>query len=143
MKARIAPPSELILAYGTPQHTTSVAEIAEDLGAEFCEITEKMLDDALSVCIRQGQRGTAGGNTDFSGDAAIIFHGFTRKRLDEALGKIAVLKIPLKAVVTQQNQSWTVRTLLSELAKERAYFAAANRQRTGTEKTLHQQSDKE
>ena len=82
MKARIVTPQELILGYGAPDQTEALCAAAAALGAEFCEITEGMLDTALSDCIAQGQRGSFGGTPEFSGDAAVIFHGFTRKRLD-------------------------------------------------------------
>lgn len=52
---------------------------------------------------------------------AMIMHGFTRQRLDEFLKnmrKAGVPVIPLKAIVTPYNVSWTFRALYEELEKE-------------------------
>ena len=136
-------PQELILALGSAEQTKAIYEVCVSLGVEFCEITQTMLDTPLSLCIHEGQRGVPCSTSEFSADAAVIFSGFSRKRLDEALDRISDLKIPLKAVVTQKNQSWTVRQLLEELAKERAYFAAMNREKNTQVKPIHQQDKKE
>lgn len=51
----------------------------------------------------------------------MIMHGFTNQRLGEFLQnmrKAGMPVIPLKAIVTPQNISWTFRTLYEELEKE-------------------------
>lgn len=51
----------------------------------------------------------------------MIMHGFTNQRLNEFLQnmrKAGMPIIPLKAIVTPQNISWTFRTLYEELEKE-------------------------
>lgn len=51
----------------------------------------------------------------------MIMHGFTNQRLGEFLQnmrKAGMPLIPLKAIVTPQNVSWTFRTLYEELEKE-------------------------
>ncbi|MDD7390819.1 MAG: DUF3783 domain-containing protein [Lachnospiraceae bacterium] len=51
----------------------------------------------------------------------MIMHGFTNQRLNEFLQnmrKAGMPIIPLKAIVTPRNISWTFRTLYEELEKE-------------------------
>lgn len=56
---------------------------------------------------------------------AIIFCGFDKKTVNlllEAIKRGRLKNIPLKAMLTPNNISWKVETLLQELSKEHEYF---------------------
>lgn len=56
---------------------------------------------------------------------AMIMYGFTQRRLDEflqSMRKAGLPVIPLKAVVTPYNVTWTFRALYEELEREEAAF---------------------
>lgn len=56
---------------------------------------------------------------------AIVFCGFDKKTVNlllEAIKRGRLKNIPLKAMLTPNNISWKVETLLQELSKEHEYF---------------------
>lgn len=56
---------------------------------------------------------------------AMVMYGFTQKRLDEflkSMRRAGLPVIPLKAVVTPYNVSWTFRALYEELEREEEAF---------------------
>jgi hypothetical protein len=58
---------------------------------------------------------------------ALIFCGFDNATLNKVLNGIRrgpLKEVPLKAMVTPNNISWTIRKVLGELEKEHQYFAS-------------------
>ena len=54
-------------------------------------------------------------------NGCIIFSGLSGKQIDSVLTELrkSEVSIPLKAALTPSNQKWSIRKLVSELAKER------------------------
>lgn len=78
---------------------TSETKVHEDLGED--EALEPVTKEALILC-------------GFDNKAVnLLLDGIRRGRLKN---------VPLKAMVTPNNISWTIDTILQELAKEHAYF---------------------
>lgn len=53
-------------------------------------------------------------------DECLIISGFNNKSIDKLLYELRLNNItfPLKCIVTQHNQSWTLNNLIEELKKE-------------------------
>ena len=78
---------------------TSETKVHEDMGED--EALEPVTKEALILC-------------GFDNKAVnLLLDGIRRGRLKS---------VPLKAMVTPNNISWTIDTILQELAKEHAYF---------------------
>ena len=107
MKARIPSSQERkLLLYGlTPEQTNKMEVLAKSLFMEACPLGEESLDRQVG--------------------ALASFPGFDRdwrakERPALPQGACMGIIIPLKAVVTAANQSWSLARLMAELDKERA-----------------------
>ena len=122
MKSRIIPTiPETILSYNIGEKTEKLEEAASSLNMKHVPIPENKAGETVGFLA--GYSGFTSNGTEISAEGeCIIFSGITSKRLDQLLKAMRdrELDIPLKAVVTQHNQSQSIEWLLQELSKERA-----------------------
>ena len=121
MKSRIIPTiPETILSYNIGEKAVKLEEAANSLNMKHVPIPENKAGETVGFLA--GYSGFTSNGTEISAEGeCIIFSGITSKRLDLLLKAMRdrELDIPLKAVVTQHNQSQSIEWLLQELAKER------------------------
>lgn len=121
MKSRIIPTiPETILSYNIGEKTAKLEETANSLNMKHVPIPNDKAGETVGFLAGYG--GFTSNGTEISAEGeCIIFSGITSKRLDQLLKAMRDrgLDIPLKAVITQHNQSQSVEWLLGELAKER------------------------
>lgn len=120
MKSRIIPTiPETILSYNIGEKSAKLEETANSLNMRHVPIPADKAGETVGFLAGYGGFSSNGTAVTAEGEC-IIFSGITSKRLDVLLKALraAGLDIPLKAVVTQHNQSQSVEWLLSELAKE-------------------------
>lgn len=127
MKARIPSSQERkLLLYGlTPEQTNKMEMLAQSLFMEACPLEEESLDRQVGALA-----GFPGFDRDWRAkerpalpqEACMVMAGLSSKELDGLLAgmKREGIIIPLKAVVTAANQSWSLARLMAELDKERA-----------------------
>lgn len=122
MKSRIIPTiPEAILSYNIGEKAAKLEEAANSLNMKHVPIPKNKAGETVGFLA--GYSGFVSNGTEISAEGeCIIFSGITSKRLDQLLKAMREreLDIPLKAVVTQHNQSQSVEWLLDELSKERA-----------------------
>ena len=122
MKSRIIPTiPETILSYNIGEKAEKLEEAASSLNMKHVPIPENKAGETVGFLA--GYSGFTSNGTEISAEGeCIIFSGITSKRLDQLLKAMRdrELDIPLKAVVTQHNQSQSIEWLLQELSKERA-----------------------
>ena len=122
MKSRIIPTiPETILSYNIGEKAEKLEEAASSLNMKHVPIPENKAGETVGFLA--GYSGFTSNGTEISAEGeCIIFSGITSKRLDQLLKAMRdrELDIPLKAVVTQHNQSQSIEWLLGELSKERA-----------------------
>ena len=110
-----------IIAYKQQKNLAALNKIAEKFRIKLVSAND---DDA------ETQLGYFAGFEGFNksekkGEAengCIIFTGLSGKQIDAVLAELrkAEITIPLKAVLTPSNQSWSIKELTTELEKERA-----------------------
>ncbi|MBD5140352.1 MAG: DUF3783 domain-containing protein [Ruminococcus sp.] len=122
MKSRIIPTiPETILSYNIGEKAEKLEEAASSLNMKHVPIPENKAGETVGFLA--GYSGFTSNGTEISAEGeCIIFSGITSKHLDQLLKAMRdrELDIPLKAVVTQHNQSQSIEWLLGELSKERA-----------------------
>ena len=128
MRAHVKRPEPIALIHGlTAQDFSTVENILREQEAQVLEVGCDRL---------HWQVGTLAGFAGFQppqpaenvplASAVLLFSGFSGKAVDRALDALRTtgVKIPLKAVVTATNQSWSFSALAEELDKERAAIMA-------------------
>lgn len=128
MKARIRPlaPCALVWNYSeTEPGFAALADACRKAGLTLIPVIPAQAGLTISrLCGGPGPAEAPETPADFP--AALIMNGLDRARLDSFLKELRAggVSIPLKAMVTPTNQSWTLAALLAELVREREAFAA-------------------
>lgn len=121
MKSRIIPTvPETVLSYNVGEKAAKLEETANSLNMKHVPIPADKAGETVGFLAGYG--GFVSNGTEISADGeCVIFSGISSKRLDVLLKAMREMgiDIPLKAVVTQHNQSRSVEWLLTELEKER------------------------
>lgn len=120
MKSRIIPTiPETVLSYKIGEKAADLKKAADSLNIKHTVIPDDSAGESIGFLA--GYSGFVSNGSKICADGeCIIFSGINNKRLDLLLKAMREkkLEIPLKAVVTQHNQSKSVVWLLEELAKE-------------------------
>ena len=122
MKAHIAAlPPVTALAWKVPEDS-ALDKVCAGAGVRLRTVKEEDLGRTVAaLCGLPGaeEGGLNAGPADPT--PALVLWGLDRKGLDAFLDRLrqAQVSIPLKAVVTDTNRSWTFDSLLKELAAER------------------------
>lgn len=127
MKSRIIPTvPETILSYNIGEKSAKLEDAANSLGMKHVPIPADKAGETVGFLAGYGGFTSNGTEASAEGEC-VIFSGITSKRLDVLLKAMRGrgLDIPLKAVVTQHNQSQSVKWLLEELSKEHNAVAEA------------------
>ena len=128
MKARIRLLAPCALVWNYSETEPGFAALADACRAEgLTLIPVSPAETGLTIARLCGGPGPASAPA-LAGDwpAALIMNGLDRARLGGFLTRLRAggVSIPLKAMVTPTNQSWTLAALLAELVQERDAFAA-------------------
>ena len=120
MRSRIIPTlPETVLSYGIGEKRTALDRVTGALGMVHKEISEDQAGEQVGFLAGYGGFSSNGSQISAEGEC-VIFSGIEGNRLDTVLKAMRAegISIPLKAVVTETNQSQTLVWLLEELAKE-------------------------
>ncbi len=121
MRSRIIPTvPETVLSYNLGEKEPLLEEAAASLNMKHTKIPSDKAGEPIGFLAGYGGFVSNGASATAEGEC-VIFSGISSKRLDALLKVMREkgLDIPLKAVVTQHNQSKSVKWLLEELEKER------------------------
>lgn len=121
MRSRIIPTvPETVLSYNLGEKETLLEEAAASLNMKHTKIPSDKAGEPIGFLAGYGGFVSDGVSVTAEGEC-VIFSGISSKRLDALLKAMREkgLDIPLKAVVTQHNQSKSLKWLLEELEKER------------------------
>ena len=132
MKAHIARPSLAALTWSLEEGGngwTALEKAAAPLGMKLVAAQPDALDQTVGHLLGLAQRPQtqpehpAPLREDFP--PAVVFSGLDDSQLDQVLAAMRGYDgvIPLKAIVTETNQSWSLRSLLGELYRERQAMA--------------------
>lgn len=125
MRSRIIPTiPETVLSYNIGEKAAVLEEAAVSLNMKHIHIAADKAGETVGFLAGYGGFSSNGSEVSAEGEC-VIFSGITSKRLDALLKAMRErgLDIPLKAVVTQHNQSQSVEWLLKELVKEHEAIA--------------------
>ncbi len=128
MRSRIIPTiPETVLSYNLGEKESQLEETAASLNMKYVPIPSDKAGETVGFLAGYGGFSSNGSEVSAEGEC-VIFSGITSKRLDALLKAMRErgLDIPLKAVVTQHNQSQSVEWLLKELAKEHEAITKEN-----------------
>lgn len=121
MKSRLITASERIIAYKQEKNLPKLQRISDKLRIKLVIAQDADADSPLGYFA--GFEGFSKSEKILeSTDPCIIFSGLSSRRIDAVLSEMKKtgLSVPLKAVVTASNQSWSIKKLTAELAKERS-----------------------
>lgn len=121
MRSRIIPTvPETVLSYNLGEKESLLEEAAASLNMKHTKIPSDKAGEPIGFLAGYGGFVSNGVSVTAEGEC-VIFSGISSKRLDALLKAMweKGLDIPLKAVVTQHNQSKSLKWLLEELEKER------------------------
>lgn len=121
MRSRIIPTvPETVLSYNLGKKEPLLEEAAASLNMKHTKIPSDKAGEPIGFLAGYGGFVSNGVSVTAEGEC-VIFSGISSKRLDALLKAMREkgLDIPLKAVVTQHNQSKSLKWLLEELEKER------------------------
>lgn len=122
MRSRIIPTvPETVLSYNLGEKEPLLEEAAASLNMKHTKIPSDKAGEPIGFLAGYGGFVSNGVSVTAEGEC-VIFSGISSKRLDallKAMREKGLDDIPLKAVVTQHNQSRSVKWLLEELEKER------------------------
>lgn len=129
MKAHIARTPRIVLAWGLESDSTALAALEKAAGSLKMTVKPVSADNltvtVASLCgLPQGHTTAKFTPGDDVFPAAAVFCGLSDRELDQMLGALKGVDIPLKAIVTPTSQNWELGALLSELCRERDAIAA-------------------
>lgn len=121
MKARIINSTDgRIIAYKQQENLTALKKIADKLRIKLIitEDNEAETPIGFFAGINGFEKSEKIGEAN---SGCIIFSGLSGSQIDSVLAELrkAEVSIPLKAALTPSNRKWSIKKLVSELAKER------------------------
>lgn len=128
MKSRIIPTlPETVLSYNLDEERSEIlSQVTEALGMTHRKISPDQAGETVGFLA--GFAGFSPNNSGITDEGeCVIFAGIPNSRLNMILKAMrgAGLAIPLKAVVTEHNQSQTLKWLIEELTKEHELMSKA------------------
>ena len=128
MRSRIIPTlPETVLSYNLDNERSEIlSRVTEALGMKHSKIPADKAGE--SVGFLAGFAGFSSNGSSITDDGeCVIFAGIANNRLNVILKAMRAegLVIPLKAVVTEHNQSHTLKWLIEELTKEHEAMKSA------------------
>lgn len=121
MKARIITAEGRMIAYKQQENIAALKKTAEKLRIKLIIAEDNDADTMIGFFA--GFSGFEKSEKRAEADSGcLIFSGLSGKQIDSVLAELrkARADIPLKAVITQHNQRWSVQKLVAELEKERS-----------------------
>ena len=121
---------EIVLLYNvkgqpyTPQLKTILLKLGIRIKAVLPEDYGKKIGELLGITLNPSAQAPAVSPSNLIDDEMLVMFNFTESRLNQFLGELrrAGITIPLKAIVTPHNSSWTSYELHAELSQERETF---------------------
>lgn len=122
MKARIVIAPQLVLSYGlTDEQSKTLDDITAKLNAKHKPVPYENANEKIGwLCEFKGFEKADKPCENPPPEQCLVFSGVDRKTIQPLLSELksSGLIIPLKAMVTATNQSWTLTALIDELKKE-------------------------
>ncbi len=121
MKSRIiSTPNARMIVYKQQEDLTALQKLADRSNIKLVIAEDNDADSPLGFFAGSGGFEKSG-KTAEADSGCVIFSGLSGKQIDTVLADLrkADIYIPLKAVLTPSNQKWSIKKLVSELAKER------------------------
>ena len=125
MKARMMTAPKLIAAYGLNEiKLTALAGICDRGGIILRVVEPRETECQIGFLCGFGGFAPSKDCTEPPEAECLIFSGFDRAFLSKTVDALrgAGAGVDLKAVCTPSNQSWTLKALLTELAREHEYM---------------------
>lgn len=124
MKAHIntAAAKPLALHYGlTEDQKQGLGALLEEMGIAEKQITSEQLNQPVGLLAGIGGKAGAPYKGQAPKEQLLLLSNFERSALNKLLDSLrdAGISIPLKAIVTKHNKTWSVLALLEELGRER------------------------
>ena len=125
MKSRIIVAKPVIISYGlSVEQSDKLSGIAQKLNISHKAAAADEAGEKIGyLCGFRGFERSENAEV-LEGKQCLMFSGIQRKELDVLLGELraAGISVPLKAMVTPSNQSWTLSALITELEKEHEFM---------------------
>lgn len=122
MKSRIITAPQQILSYGLDEVQCKIIDsIVNSIGMEHKIIVKEKANEKVGyLCGFRGFSSAKGNCENPPEKQCLIFSGIQRKNIDRLLSELKTnnINVPLKAMVTPSNQSWSLKELIDELEKE-------------------------
>lgn len=126
MKSRIIVAPQIILSYGlNEEEIFKLNHISEKYKATHKIVPPKNLNEKIGyLCDFKGFDKSVDSNISETNEKCLIFSGILQKNISMLLKEFKAngLNIPLKAMVTPSNQSWSLFDLIEELKKEHKFM---------------------
>lgn len=134
MKAHIntAAAKPLALHYGLPEDKRhGLCAVLEEMGIAHAQILPEQLGQPVGLLAGIGGKAAAPYTGEAPNEQLLLLSNLERAELNRLLDSLrdAGVSIPLKAIVTKHNKTWSVIALLEELGREREavkQYKAAN-----------------
>lgn len=109
-----------MIVYKQQENLTALQKLADRSNIKLVIAEDNDADSPLGFFAGFGGFEKSGITAE-ADSGCIIFSGLSGKQIDTVLADLrkADIYIPLKAVLTPSNQKWSIKKLVSELAKER------------------------
>ncbi|MGN0600291.1 MAG: DUF3783 domain-containing protein [Oscillospiraceae bacterium] len=121
MKARImSSANERLIAYKQQENLAALAQIADKLRIKLVIAEDDSADTPIGYFA--GLNGFAKSEKSCESKfGCLVLAGLSDSKINSVLSEIkkAHLSIPLKAILTPMNRSWSIKKLSAELAQER------------------------
>lgn len=118
MKVRIPKQTRVLLYLPDQAAAAPVQKALETAGLSFLELTAPQLALTVQDCF-EGKTTELPLQEDAPGEAMAVFCNVSQQQLDRALAALRGLPVPLKAVMTPTNRTWSLLELYRELCRER------------------------
>lgn len=125
----------LALHYGLPEdQRRGLCAVLEEMGIEQVQLQPEQLGQPIGLLAGIGGKAAAPYTGEAPRDQLLLLSQLERSELNRLLDSLrdAGVSIPLKAIITKHNKTWSVLALLEELNREREavkQYEAANRNR--------------
>lgn len=133
MKSRIVVAPQIVLSLGlNEEQSEKLNTIADKLGVKHKPVPQESCNQKIGYLC--GFRGFEKSDTEPENpteEQCLVFSGIQQKNMSLLLKELksSGIYVPLKAMVTPSNQSWTLSDLVKELKKEHEYMTGRRTQK--------------
>ena len=126
MKSRIKLAEQIILSYGIDkEEIDKINQIASKFNVKHKTVSKENLNEKIGfLCEFKSFEKSDEVNANECNEKCLVFSGILQKNISSLLKELKIngINIPLKAMVTPSNQSWSLFDLIEELKKEHKFM---------------------